>query len=140
MKRFLSKMAAFFLAILVLFSSSFVAIDSHLCCGIVVDSSIFGKANVCKMDMVSCKLENTSMSILKNSCCYNNIDYKYSELFNKNIPVNVDLQKFNFTPNFNFTATSDLFIESEFSNNHFKDYLPPLITRDILVLVQRFLI
>ena len=140
MKRFLSKMAAFILAILVLFSSSFVAIDSHFCCGNVVDSSIFGKAEVCAMDMVSCKLENTTTSIIKNSCCYNTKEFKSSELFNKNRPVIVDLQQFDFLPNFYITTTSNFFIEPEFSNNYFKDYSPPLITRDILVLVQRFLI
>ena len=57
MKKFLSKISALLLAILVLFSSSFTVIDSHYCCGKKIDSSIFGKADVCKMDMISCKLE-----------------------------------------------------------------------------------
>lgn len=141
MKRFLSKMAAFISAILILFSSSFTVIDSHYCCGKKIDSSIFGKADVCKMDMISCKLENTSTSRLKSSCCYNTKDYKSGELFKKHSPKYVDFQQNNFTPNFYLlTTTNDLFIDSELNINSYKDYKPPLITRDILVLVQRFLI
>jgi hypothetical protein len=140
MKSYLSKIAVLFLAILVLLSSSFVVIDTHLCCGNIVDSSIFGKADMCKMDMVSCKLENNSTSKLKGSCCYNIKEYKSSELFKKNNPIIVDTQQFNFIPTLYLQTTTNLFIESEINKLYYKNYKPPLITRDLLVLVQCFLI
>ena len=141
MKDFLSKISAISLAILVFVSSSYVVIDSHFCCGNVVDSSILGRADICKMDMISCKLENTSTSRLKGNCCYNTKYYKSAELFKQNKTIVVDTQQFNFTPHFYLlTTTNDLFIESEVNINYYKDYKPPLITKDILVLVQRFLI
>lgn len=140
MKGVLSKIVAFFLAFLVLLSSSFVTIETHYCCGNVVDLSIFGKADVCAMDMISCKLENTSATRLKNSCCYNSIVNKSSELFKKSKATSVDFQQFNFLPNLYSTTISNFFIETNVRNIYFKDYSSPLITKDILVLVQRFLI
>jgi len=139
MKDFLSKILALFLAILILFSSSFIAIDSHFCCGNLVDSSIFGKADVCKMDMISCGLEAKSTTRLKDNCCNSSIVYKHRALFKKNIPINVDLEQFNFVTVL-YVTTTNLFLEPEFNINYYKDYKSPLITRDILVLVQRFLI
>ena len=122
MKDFLSKIAAFFFATLVLLSSSFVVIDSHVCCGNVVDSSIFGKSDVCEMVMISCKFDNTSTSKLEGSCCYNTKEYKSSELFKRHTPINIDLEQFNFTPHFYLlTTTNDLFIESEVNINYYKD-------------------
>jgi hypothetical protein len=139
-KDFLSKISIFFLAVLVLLSSSFVAIDTHYCCGNLIDSSIFGKADLCAMVMASCKLENTSTSKINESCCYNTKEFKSSELFKKNNPIIVDTQQVNFIPSFYSTRTSSIFIETNVRNTYFKDYSPPLITRDILVLNQIFLI
>lgn len=135
----LSKILAISLAILVFFSSSYVVIDTHLCSGNVIDSSIFGKADVCEMDMISCRLENTSNTKIKDNCCNNTKNYKSAELFKKNNPIIVDTQQFNLVPNFYLQTAANLFIASELNINY-KDYKPPLITRDILVLVQRFLI
>ncbi len=139
MKGFLSKIAVFFLSILVLFSSSFAIVDTHFCCGDVIDSSIFGKADACEMAMASCRLENTSASREKENCCYNSTVYKSRDFFIKHSPINVDLQQFKFVPNF-YLPTTNLFIESEVNISYYKDYKSPLMTKDILVLVQRFLI
>jgi hypothetical protein len=140
MKEFLSKIAALFLAVLVLVSSSFISVDTHYCCGKIVDSSIFGKADVCEMDMVSCKTENTTGTILKDNCCYNSTVHKLGQVFEKYNLINVNLKQFNFKPHFYFTTISNLFIEPKINSNYFKDYSPPLVTKNILVLVQRFLI
>ena len=136
----LSKILAISLAILVFISSSYVVIDTHLCCGNVIDSSIFGKADVCEMDMISCRSENISNTKVKGSCCYNIKEYKSSELFKKNNPIIVDTQQFNFIPTLYLQTTANLFIESEINKLYYKDYKPPIITKDILVLIQRFLI
>lgn len=136
-----SNILAISLAILVFFSSSYVVIDTHLCCGNVIDSSIFGKADVCEMDMISCRSENISNTKVKGNCCNNLKDYKYGNSFVQSSFINVDLQQqFNYTPHFYLAKASILFIGTEVSNRYVKEYTPPLISRDILVLVQCFLI
>jgi len=137
----LSKILAISLAILVFISSSYVVIDTHLCCGNVIDSSIFGKADVCEMDMISCRSENISNTKVKGSCCNNITVYKYGSFFTQSSFIDVDLhQQFNYTPHFYLAIASNLFVEPEVSNPNIKQYLPPLISRDILVLFQCFLI
>ena len=135
-----SQIITIFLAILTLFSSVFIAIDAHFCCGHIVDITLFGKADVCEMDMISCKDENTSILKIKGNCCHNSKVYKSVENFYGDDFVQVDLQQLDFTPNLYSSNVSDLFIESEIHHNYFSYYRPPLITKDILVLVQRFLI
>lgn len=138
MKDFLSKIAIVFLAVLVLVSSSFISIDTHYCSGKKVDSSFFGKAHLCKMDMVSCNKENTSVPIIKSTCCHDTNVSKPGKIFEKNNTISVNLEQNNFTPTLQFASISNLFAGFEIDNDHFKDYSPPLVTRDILILVQRF--
>ena len=138
MKDFLSKIATLFLAVLVLISSSFITIDTHYCSGKKIDSSFFGKARLCEMDMVSCKNEVKSTTILKSNCCYDTRVTKLAKVFEKNDTVRVNLGQIDFTPILHLTPVYSLFVETEIDNNYVKDYSSPLVTRDILILVQCF--
>jgi len=140
MKGFFIKISSLFLVFLTLSSTFIIVVDAHHCSGKIVDISFFGQADVCKMDMISCETENTSTSKILGSCCYNSNSIVYAKDFKKTDLTNVDFTQFNFIPSFNLVSTSDLFIELEISNVYYKEYEPPLITRDILILVQSFLI
>jgi len=125
------------MAILVLFSSSFVLIDQHYCEGKLHDSSFFGKANVCDMHMASCSSEKDESSVDPKSCCSNKSEIKTGSVFIK-IPVfNINNLEHSIVSNIN------LFKQIKYSNftNHKSpiiDYYVPLITRDVLILIQCF--
>tara|TARA_R110001583_G_scaffold39260_9_gene126000 strand:+ start:3174 stop:3587 length:414 start_codon:yes stop_codon:yes gene_type:complete len=72
MNLFLYKIAAFFLALVVLFSSVYFTVDKHLCEGHIFSKSFFGKATDCGMKDVSSTTTNTALtSYSKKSCCTN---------------------------------------------------------------------
>ena len=136
MKEYFSKILAISLAALVFIASSFVIVDTHFCCGKTVDISIFGKADVCDMDMLSCKFENTSTVLTKDSCCYNSREFKSGANFKAKNLISVNFQQFEFIPIFQYPTFN--FSKVVAKNINFKNYSPPLITRDILVMVQCF--
>ena len=132
-----SKIIAFLLAILILFSSSFVIIDQHYCCGKLVDYSLFGKADKCLMPMPTCELEGQNLSISEDSCCFNLKEFKFSSIFKNSSKLDIDFQQFNLFSNISLFNLSQNVI---LANNtfHFKNYSPLILTRDILVFVQCF--
>ena len=128
---------AFLLAILVLFSSSFVIIDGHYCCGKLENFSLFGKAGKCEMPMPTCELEGQNLSISEDSCCLNLKEIKLSSIFKHSSTPDIDFQQFNLFSNISlFNISQDVILAN--NTSHFKDYSPPIITRDILVFVQCF--
>lgn len=129
-----------FFVFLTLSSTFMIAVDAHHCSGEIVDVSFFGQADVCKMDMVSCKTENTSTSKILSSCCFNSNFIVFAEQFKKTDLINVDFSQFKIIPSFCFATSSDLFLESEISSVYYKDYKPPLITKNIFIFTQTFLI
>ena len=84
MKVFLYKIGAFFLAIILLFSSVSFTVDKHLCEGHVFSESFFGKAADCGMKNDSCTTKNTDLtSFSKKSCCKNEKSVVIGSIFKK---------------------------------------------------------
>ncbi|HFS68186.1 MAG TPA: hypothetical protein ENK67_08245, partial [Flavobacteriia bacterium] len=66
------KILAFFLALLVLFTSFSFTVNKHICGDEVVSTSFFVSATTCGMEMNVCKNENKNnkeTSIQKEPCC-----------------------------------------------------------------------
>jgi len=136
-KKVYSILMAFLLTILVLFSSSFVLIDQHYCCGKIENFSLFGKAEKCDMATPHCEVEGQILSVSAESCCLNVADFKAVSIFKNSAPIKIDFQQ----PL--FYLSNNIFNINQYvslANNlsHFKNYSPPLITKDILVFVQCF--
>lgn len=132
-----SKITAIALTILVLFSSSFAIVDEHYCCGKLIDSSIFGKAEVCEMDMPTCEVGNPDLAVLEDTCCSSNQQFKFASVF-KIIPVfQVDFHQLIAIPN-NTLYNEGSYVSLTNNRSYYKDYSPPLITRDVLVFIQCF--
>jgi len=131
------KIRAIALTMLVLFSSSFVIVDEHYCCGKLIDSSIFGKAKVCEMDMPTCEAGNPDLAVLKDTCCSSNQQFKLGGIF-KNSPVTkIDFQQLVVLSNINlYPQNTDVSLAN--IPSFYKNYSPPLITMDILVFIQCF--
>ena len=90
--------------------------------------------------MVSCKDESNTNTLMKSNCCYNTIKLKSGNYFVTDSDSIIDSSQNDFIPSYFFVDHSNPFVEPILRNTYFTDYSPPLITNDILVLVQRFLI
>ena len=68
MKKVFYKISSFSMALLVLFSTLSFTVESHYCGDILVDSSVFGAAETCGMEIQ--KQSNSSeCDITKSNCC-----------------------------------------------------------------------
>ena len=136
MKKIVSKIAAIYLTILVVFSSSFIVIDEHYCDGKLEHFSIFGEAEVCEMNMHTCATENHSTKLTISDCCVNSQDYKFATVFENSTEIKIEFTKFLVISNIS-TFHTNLFIEFK-NNTLFQKYIPPLISKNILILIQCF--
>ncbi|AMC10960.1 hypothetical protein Lupro_06730 [Lutibacter profundi] len=137
MKDIKNKIKAVFLAIIVLFSSSFVIIDEHFCGDELQDFSILGKADTCSMAMSTCEFKNKLNLISEDNCCSNVQKIKAGSIFANSPLSGINFQQFIATPNINLNLYS-LYLNLTKNTLHFKDYSPPLIVKNILVFIECF--
>lgn len=134
MKQFLTKIASFSLALLVLLSTFSFTVDKHYCGDFLVDVSFTGETEGCGM-----KMDKTSATKMKN-CCKDEV-HKFEgqdELQNHKVE-NITFENQQFLFSF-ITAYKDLFVEIESKNNFYKDFSPPDIPKNYQILHQTFLI
>lgn len=140
------------LAFLMFFTSVGFAVDMHYCQGNLKSVSFFGKAKTCYemaevTPMKECSNHQKMMgqkegcSIDKKDCCSNKTLHFQSDqdqqFQTSNFVVSTQLQQFVIA----YVAvffTNDFSIESD--ANSFAHYKPPVISRDISILVQSFLL
>ncbi|WCO01289.1 HYC_CC_PP family protein [Psychroserpens ponticola] len=138
MKKIFYKISSFSMALLVLLSTVSFTIDSHYCGNTLVDSTIFGSAETCGMEVKE-KPSTKECDITKKDCCS---DEQFIVDGQDNLKTSFDkLEKEQqlFVAAFIYTYIN-LFTESETENDTFRDYSPPPLVRDIQVLDQTFLI
>lgn len=130
---------SFFLAGIVLVASIGVTLNLHLCGGKVQSVALFLKAQPCKDVQKPC--HGTEHHAKKNGCCEEkSIVLKGKET---NAEVKVPTQ---INPSFNLIGVilpvlySLINTDSSVITHQYTYYKPPLIERDITVLVQTFLI
>ena len=138
------------MALLMLFSSAGFVLDMHYCQGQLKTTSFFGKAKSChevgegmkncphhKKMMAEQKSESNSLS--EKGCCSSKTIYLQSDQdqqlqHNNVIETSIQLQHF-------VIAFTEVFLkshDSETDNPTYAHYKPPLIPRDIYVLLETF--
>lgn len=136
MKNLFQKSGALTMAFLVLFSTMSFTVDKHFCGSILVDLALFSEAEGCGME--------TDMDVEKamtdeDSCCkeekvmvegQDELKLSFSDL---------DFQQQVFLSSFTVSFVN-LFEGLPEQVIPFKDYSPPLLVTDILLLDQTFLI
>ena len=137
MKKVFHKILSCLMAFVVLLSTMSFTIDKHYCGDILVDTAIFKQAKTCGME----KQESTptsDCSITKSDCCS---DEQITFEGQNELKISFDTITFEqqlFISSFVYSFI-DLF--NELNNNVIaKDYIPPLIVRNIYQLDEVYII
>ena len=148
MKSLFTKILSVKLAFLVLFATSSFSVDKHFCCDELVSVSFFGKANDCeKLSKVkdcedSFKESNNSEKLCSSQdkgCCSDETIIKKSDKSKITTKLKLENEIITFSSLFYYTYIN-LFKHLEQLVVPFKNYRVPLISKDIHVLNETFLI
>lgn len=142
--KFIRKILAICMTMVILVSSTGFTMSLHFCGGELQNFAFFTQAESCKMEVKAlppCQHESTSVPMIKKeSCCKDQTVVKESQ------EVVTGIVAFNkLIPDFTLMAMVASFLVSFLSpiTSHFPqfhNYSPPLIERNIPVLVQSFLL
>ncbi|PRX56155.1 HYC_CC_PP family protein [Flagellimonas meridianipacifica] len=134
------KIIAFFLTCIVLFAGSSFTADMHFCCDKLVDLAVLGKAKPCD-EKIERQEERPSKecSLATQECCSSQSFVKSIDENLKNAQLELGTDTFVFLQTF-FHTYINLFEGLDTNIVPFRDYDPPWIERDILVLHETFLI
>lgn len=140
MKSFFSKIISFFLAALILLSTSSFTVDMHFCCNKLVDMSLIGKAKVCA-EKVQKKKDPTKQctTLQEKDCCSNQSFVKTGDDTIKKANTQLEAETIIFLNTF-FYVYVNLFEGLEKNIVPFKQYRPPLLSKDIQILHETYLI
>ncbi|MDT0674983.1 HYC_CC_PP family protein [Autumnicola musiva] len=133
MKKAFQNSISVLMALVVMFSTMSFTVDKHFCGSVLVDSAILSKAETCGMETSS------SEDQLKDSCCSNEKIAVEGQDELKNALQSFDLDQQLFFTVFSYTYIN-LFESLPQQVVPFKDYIPPLLVKDIPVLHETFLI
>ena len=136
MKSNLTKISAFFLTALLLFSTISFTVEKHFCGGLIYSESLLGKAEKCVMEAECCLAENENTSFSKKSCCKDEIHLINGSIFEKESPIKL-FYKQNYLSLF-VLIDAALFSQKENRSTHFKNYFPPPNTHNFNILYQVF--
>lgn len=133
MKKAVQKSLSTMLALLVLFSTFSFTVDKHFCGSMLVDKAIFSVAKTCGMEMDSEAMNS------EDSCCTNQKIAVEGQDELKISFHSMDFDQQVFLSTFTFSYLN-IFEGSPLQIIPFKNYTPPLLVADIVVLDQVFLI
>jgi hypothetical protein len=123
----------------VLVATTSFTVDMHFCCNKLVDSSVFGKAKKCE-EKVQIPDSNTKQCVISDTdCCSDQTFFKKRDENIKNVPFEFEKESIAFLNVFN-PSYVNLFEGLEKNIVPFKQYRPPLLSKDIQVLHETFLI
>lgn len=138
MKSFFHKIASFTMALIVLFSTFSFTVEQHYCGDILVDYSLFGKAESCGMDIQK-NMHSEQSDLSKKDCCNDEVlsidgqdDLKLS--FEQ---LSFEQLQFVTTIIYSYINLYEGLPENIVP---FSDYPPPVLVKDIQILDQTFLI
>jgi len=133
MKQYLSKIASFFLALMVLFSTFSFTVEKHYCGESLMDVSFIGDADTCGMDM-------EKRSAKKKNCCKDEVHYMEGQDELQLIQSDdLNFSKEQFLVSF-YISYTDLFVENKSSKTSFKNHYLSDLPINYQVLYQSFLI
>lgn len=138
MKKGFQTSGSLVMAFLVLFSTMSFTVDKHFCGSVLVDKAIFSEAKTCGMEMPD--TTGTEMTAeKKDRCCSNETIAVDGQDELKISFKSLDLDQEVFLSTFTYSYLN-LFENLSEQIVPFRDYFPPLLVRDILVLDQVFII
>ncbi len=134
----MTKIISIFLASVVLYATSSFNINMHYCCNKLVDTSAFGSAKTCGMKdsktlSKKCSIEDDD------DCCTVKTFTKKGDDDLKMVSFELDTETFVFLNSFLYSYIN-LFEGLEENVVPFLHYPPPLMSKDILLLHETFLI
>lgn len=138
MKHFYTNIIAFSLASIVLFSTISVSLSMHYCCDELVDTSIFSNVETCGMKVQNTTSKKCSIEESVDCCDTKTFTKKGYDNFDR-VPVDLNKETFVFLHTFVYTYVN-LFEGLEQNIVPFLHHSPPLISKDIIVLHETFLI
>lgn len=126
------------MALIVLFSTFSFTVDQHYCGDVLVDFSLFGKAQACGMQLQQA-MDSQEQNLTKKGCCENRT---LSIAGQHDIKVSFD--KFSFEQHLFvvafFYSYITLFRSFENKVSSYSEYPPPLIVKSIYKLDETYLI
>ncbi|MCP9200206.1 hypothetical protein MKO06_09820 [Gramella sp. GC03-9] len=140
MKSFFTKILAFFLTATIFFSTSSFTVDMHFCCNKLVDMALLGKAKVCQdKELEKDSTTKQCTSIQEKDCCSNQTLVKTGDDTIKKVNTQLESEDIFFLRTFFYTYLN-LFEGLEANIVPFKHYRPPLLSKDLQVLNEIYLI
>lgn len=125
------------MALVVLFTTMSFTIDMHYCGNTLVEAAIFHKAKGCGMEMQKPSTKSCSIT-LKNCCTDKQMIFDgHDELQLSFNTLSFEQQQF--LASFIYTYIN-LFEGVEEEVNSYRDYIPPLVVREIYKLDETYLI
>lgn len=123
-----------------LFATTPFAVDMHFCCNILVDQSMFSKSKTCGMEVNETPPKQCSIEDNDNCCSTKSFTKKVVDNLNiVSIDLENDLETIVFLSSFLYSYI-DLFEGLEKNIVPFEKYSPPLLSEDIQILNETYLI
>jgi len=139
MKQVFHKLGAVSMAFIVLFTTMSFTVSMHYCGDSLVDYSFTTLAESCGMDIKPSSETCDASSFTQDTCC-NDKQLVIEGQDNLKLSFeNLSLEQQTFVASFVYSYI-DLFEVVEENNDSFSYYSPPVLTKDISVLHQTFLI
>lgn len=138
MKQLLRKISAITMAFVVLFSTMSFTVSEHYCGHKLVDRGLFSKAEACGMELQKTS-SSSNCELQKSNCCKDEVkQFIGQNELNTNIST-LNFEQQVFVASFTY-AYLNLFEGLAVNIIPFKNYTPPLVDKEIIVLYQVFII
>ncbi len=137
MKQVSHKIVSMLMAVVVLFSTLSFTVNMHYCGDTLMDTAIFHKVKTCGMEMQNPSTEGCS--ITKKDCCNDKQMFIDGQ---DELQLTFDTLSFEqqqFVTSFIYTYIN-LFEGEEEDINSYRDYIPPLVVRELYKLDETYLI
>jgi hypothetical protein len=137
MKKIFHKIMSFTMALLVLFTTMSFTLDMHYCGNTLVETAIFHKAKGCGMEMQKPSTKSCSITV-KKCCTDKQIIFDGQDELQLSFHT-LSFEQQQFVASFIYTYIN-LFEGAEEDVNSYRDYIPPLVVREIFKLDEKYLI
>ncbi|PHR69777.1 MAG: hypothetical protein COA67_09745 [Lutibacter sp.] len=138
MKQVFHKISSFLMAITVLFSTFSFTVDKHYCGDTLVDTSVFGKAQNCGMEMEQSTF-NSDCSVAKKDCCTEKQEVIQGQ---DELKISFDTLSFEqqtFIVSYLYSYVS-LFEVLGDNTTSYRDYAVPFVVKELYKLDETYLI
>lgn len=139
MKQVFRKIMSFMMALVVLLSTMSLTVDMHFCGENLVDVAIFKEVKTCGMKMKQAS-KSDGCSVSKKDCCHDETQIiQGQDTLKASSFDTLSLAQQIFVAFFIYTYRT-LFEGSQATTNSYRDYVTPLVVREIYKLDETYLI